>query len=187
MAGKSERHLILHDLRIWCRWRDLNPHDFLWSQDFKSCASAISPHRQLFSLTRATWAGQRRPRLAPEWSKLAAAPPIALTPAPTLYFHYVHGRVGSFGQTDFLSRERNHRCNPVGGDSPPSLSAATATAPCPHTHWPLTPVTMLAGQRHKSCRWSKFLASARPSCSSARSRWSRHSHADQDQFLVEAE
>src|SRR5438477_886807 len=33
--------------KCWCRWRDLNPHDFLWSQDFKSCASAISPHRQL--------------------------------------------------------------------------------------------------------------------------------------------
>ena len=31
--------------RIWCRWWDSNPHDFLWSQDFKSCASAISPHR----------------------------------------------------------------------------------------------------------------------------------------------
>jgi hypothetical protein len=26
----------------------LNPHDFLGSQDFKSCASAISPHRQAF-------------------------------------------------------------------------------------------------------------------------------------------
>ena len=26
----------------------MNPHDFLWSQDFKSCASAISPHRHLF-------------------------------------------------------------------------------------------------------------------------------------------
>src|SRR5437879_3236491 len=33
---------------FWCRWRDLNPHDFLRSQDFKSCASAISPHRHLF-------------------------------------------------------------------------------------------------------------------------------------------
>ncbi len=31
--------------RLWCRWWDSNPHDFLWSQDFKSCASAISPHR----------------------------------------------------------------------------------------------------------------------------------------------
>ena len=30
----------------WCRWRDSNPHDVLRSQDFKSCASAISPHRQ---------------------------------------------------------------------------------------------------------------------------------------------
>ena len=29
----------------WCRWWDSNPHDFLRSQDFKSCASAISPHR----------------------------------------------------------------------------------------------------------------------------------------------
>src|SRR5262245_51875931 len=29
----------------WCRWRDLNPHDFLRSRDFKSRASAISPHR----------------------------------------------------------------------------------------------------------------------------------------------
>ena len=33
-------------LTVWCRWWDLNPHDFLRSQDFKSCASAISPHRQ---------------------------------------------------------------------------------------------------------------------------------------------
>ena len=30
----------------WCRWSDSNRHDFLGSQDFKSCASAISPHRQ---------------------------------------------------------------------------------------------------------------------------------------------
>ena len=30
----------------WCRWWDSNPHDCLRSQDFKSCASAISPHRQ---------------------------------------------------------------------------------------------------------------------------------------------
>ena len=30
----------------WCRWWDSNPHDFLRSQDFKSCVSAISPHRQ---------------------------------------------------------------------------------------------------------------------------------------------
>ena len=30
----------------WCRWPDSNRHDFLRSQDFKSCASAISPHRQ---------------------------------------------------------------------------------------------------------------------------------------------
>jgi hypothetical protein len=29
----------------WCRWSDSNRHDFLRSQDFKSCASAISPHR----------------------------------------------------------------------------------------------------------------------------------------------
>ena len=29
----------------WCRWWDLNPHGFLRPQDFKSCASAISPHR----------------------------------------------------------------------------------------------------------------------------------------------
>src|SRR5258708_5557299 len=29
----------------WCRWWDSNPHDVLRSQDFKSCASAISPHR----------------------------------------------------------------------------------------------------------------------------------------------
>ncbi len=31
---------------VWCRWSDSNRHDFLRSQDFKSCASAISPHRQ---------------------------------------------------------------------------------------------------------------------------------------------
>ncbi len=30
----------------WCRWSDSNRHDVLLSQDFKSCASAISPHRQ---------------------------------------------------------------------------------------------------------------------------------------------
>ncbi len=30
---------------MWCRWWDLNPHGFLRPQDFKSCASAISPHR----------------------------------------------------------------------------------------------------------------------------------------------
>ena len=30
----------------WCRWRDLNPHGFLGPRDFKSRASAISPHRQ---------------------------------------------------------------------------------------------------------------------------------------------
>src|ERR1035441_3337050 len=30
----------------WCRWWDSNPHAFLVAQDFKSCASAISPHRQ---------------------------------------------------------------------------------------------------------------------------------------------
>jgi hypothetical protein len=35
--------------REWCRWSDSNRHDFLGSQDFKSCASAISPHRQPFS------------------------------------------------------------------------------------------------------------------------------------------
>ena|ERR1035437_1639084 len=36
--------------RHWCRWWDSNPHAFLGAQDFKSCASAISPHRQpLFS------------------------------------------------------------------------------------------------------------------------------------------
>ena len=34
-------------LVYWCRWSDSNRHDFLRSQDFKSCASAISPHRQL--------------------------------------------------------------------------------------------------------------------------------------------
>ena len=34
----------------WCRWWDSNPHAFLWAQDFKSCASAISPHRQLLPL-----------------------------------------------------------------------------------------------------------------------------------------
>src|SRR5213594_2539798 len=28
----------------WCRWWDSNPHGFLQPQDFKSCASAISPH-----------------------------------------------------------------------------------------------------------------------------------------------
>src|SRR5262245_31630032 len=33
--------------KYWCRWRDSNPHDVLRSQDFKSCASAISPHRQV--------------------------------------------------------------------------------------------------------------------------------------------
>ena len=33
-------------LSNWCRWWDSNPHDFLGSQDFKSCASAISPHRR---------------------------------------------------------------------------------------------------------------------------------------------
>ena len=39
--------LLLHyPIRTWCRWWDSNPHDFLRSQDFKSCASAISPHRQ---------------------------------------------------------------------------------------------------------------------------------------------
>ena len=32
-------------VRRWCRWSDSNRHDFLRSQDFKSCASAISPHR----------------------------------------------------------------------------------------------------------------------------------------------
>ena len=47
---------------LWCRWWDLNPHDFLRSQDFKSCASAISPHRQL-SL-KATFASSRRVRLS---------------------------------------------------------------------------------------------------------------------------
>src|SRR6266404_4658676 len=30
----------------WCRWWDSNPHVCLRTQDFKSCASAISPHRQ---------------------------------------------------------------------------------------------------------------------------------------------
>ena len=29
----------------WCRWWDLNPHALLRAQDFKSCASAIPPHR----------------------------------------------------------------------------------------------------------------------------------------------
>ena len=29
----------------WCRWRDSNPHGFLRPRDFKSRASAISPHR----------------------------------------------------------------------------------------------------------------------------------------------
>ncbi len=38
----------------WCRWWDSNPHDFLWSQDFKSCASAISPHR-LTNVVRAVY------------------------------------------------------------------------------------------------------------------------------------
>src|SRR6185369_5458575 len=37
----------LHGQRDWCRWWDLNPHGLLRPQDFKSCASAISPHRQL--------------------------------------------------------------------------------------------------------------------------------------------
>ena len=39
--------------QIWCRQRDSNPHDFLRSQDFKSCASAISPCRHL--LTCCDW------------------------------------------------------------------------------------------------------------------------------------
>ncbi len=30
----------------WCRWWDSNPHGFLRPRDFKSRASAISPHRQ---------------------------------------------------------------------------------------------------------------------------------------------
>ena len=34
----------------WCRWWDLNPHGCLRPQDFKSCASAISPHRQVVYL-----------------------------------------------------------------------------------------------------------------------------------------
>src|SRR4051794_8040613 len=33
---------------MWCRWWDSNPHVCLRTQDFKSCASAISPHRQRF-------------------------------------------------------------------------------------------------------------------------------------------
>ncbi len=32
-------------LSSWCRWSDSNRHNFLGFQDFKSCASAISPHR----------------------------------------------------------------------------------------------------------------------------------------------
>src|SRR3954468_10972917 len=30
---------------VWCRWSDSNRHGCLRPQDFKSCASAISPHR----------------------------------------------------------------------------------------------------------------------------------------------
>ena len=43
--------LILKHLK-WCRWSDSNRHDFLRSQDFKSCASAISPHRLPFIYKR---------------------------------------------------------------------------------------------------------------------------------------
>ena len=32
--------------KSWCRRRDSNPHVLLGTQDFKSCASAISPLRQ---------------------------------------------------------------------------------------------------------------------------------------------
>ena len=56
----------------WCRWWDSNPHDFLRSRDFKSRASAISPHRlylrPLPFHTRKKWAERcgRRPTLASE-------------------------------------------------------------------------------------------------------------------------
>jgi hypothetical protein len=42
----TPRHeLKRNTLFYWCRWRDSNPHDVLPSRDFKSRASAISPHR----------------------------------------------------------------------------------------------------------------------------------------------
>jgi hypothetical protein len=42
----AEMPYFIGDFCFWCRWRDSNPHDFLQSRDFKSRASAISPHRQ---------------------------------------------------------------------------------------------------------------------------------------------
>ena len=51
---KTHKHIAtIGKLLSWCRWWDSNPHDVLRSQDFKSCASAISPHRQPL-LTNAT-------------------------------------------------------------------------------------------------------------------------------------
>src|SRR5712691_6915644 len=45
--GVIHNHSCLPSLNvIWCRWWDSNPHGFLRPQDFKSCAFAISPHRQ---------------------------------------------------------------------------------------------------------------------------------------------
>lgn len=41
------RQILAAPKSNWCRWSDSNRHDFLRSQDFKSCASAISPHRRL--------------------------------------------------------------------------------------------------------------------------------------------
>src|SRR6266704_2780637 len=53
----------------WCRWSDSNRHDFLRSQDFKSCASAISPHRHVFNCSCRLYSG---PRLTPQSFSQAA-------------------------------------------------------------------------------------------------------------------
>ena len=48
LRGVDERgsvYQVERERREWCRWWDSNPHGFLRPQDFKSCASAISPHR----------------------------------------------------------------------------------------------------------------------------------------------